>query len=187
VFQILVAFFILLPVLGQNTPAQSDRQTVAEPDFAEIFYRLDAGKLVLLERQSMATMHSGTGFGSYNTKSILPGNRSPVRFRAGEPLEFVVRQGQVTGAQDPATAYHLRPLAVKKKTRELAIVTVHATGLFSATSKMDAAVDELPVEFARYGNSSIRLTTKPLPPGEYALGQSYGGLGLAVYCFGVDK
>jgi hypothetical protein len=165
--------------------AQSDKQTVVEPEFAEVFFHLDSGKLVPLERQGMATaMHMGMFSGSM--KSVISGDRSPVRFHADETLEFVVRQGQVTNSQDPASAYHLRPLAIKQKTRELAISQTHLTGLGSATSKMDAAIDELPVEFARYGNSSLKLTTKPLPPGEYALGQSYGGLGLAVYCFGVD-
>ena len=169
----------------QNQTEPSAKQIVTEPEFADVFFRLDAGKLIPLERESMATsFHVGMFSGS--TKSVISGDRSPVRFHPDEPLEFIVRTGPVTASQDPASAYHLRPLTVNKKTRELAIAESHLTGFASATSKMDAAIDELPVEFARYGSSSLKLTIKPLPPGEYALGQSYGGLGLAVFCFGID-
>jgi hypothetical protein len=43
--------------------------------------------------------------------------------------------------------------------------------------------DTLPVEFAKYGNSSFKMTTPALSPGEYALGRAYGPV---MFCFGVD-
>lgn len=41
----------------------------------------------------------------------------------------------------------------------------------------------LPAEFSKYGDSSLKMKTAALPPGEYAVGKSYGQ---TVFCFGVD-
>jgi hypothetical protein len=174
----------------QNQTEPSAKQIVTEPDFAEVFFRLDAGKLTPLERQSLP-IHSGLD----DVKFTLPGNRSPVRFHADELLEFAVRSGIAPNKLDPATVYHLWPLAVSKKSRTLQTAIVHITGFFSSSSK---TVDGLPIEFTLYGSSSVKLKPKPLPLGEYALGQSHGvlesdlprapakSLGFAVYCFGID-
>jgi hypothetical protein len=159
-------------------------QTAApEPEMADIFYRLDGDKLVPLERQA-AEIHGGAhGFivMSMKTASEFPGARSPVRFRSGR-LDFVVRSVIPVTAVDPNTIYCLRKLNTKKKSRELVIMSGHASPVGMSTTTTPA-YGMLPVEFSRYGNSSLKMTTGDLPPGEYAVGKPYGP---AVFCFGVD-
>ena len=159
-------------------------QAAVEPDMVDVFWRLGDGKLVPLERQGTGTMHGKAGFGSMKVTAQLPGAKSPVRFRAGEQLDFVVRSS-LLAAVDPATIYALWALDAKKNMRELAMMTGSASLFHGATTKVGSALDKnLPVEFSKYGESSIKLATKPLAPGEYAVGRSGSQV---VFCFGVDK
>ena len=124
------------------------------------------------------------GFIVMNMKASweLSGTKSPVRFRSDEPLDFVVRSQLLLSAVDPSTFYFLRKLNIKKKNRELVVMVGHASP-GSATMNNDPALGALPVTFGRYGISSLKITTGPLPPGEYALSGSYAQ---TVFCFGVD-
>src|ERR1035437_401216 len=111
-----------LGFLPLGAPAQTtspDSKSVSEPEFNEVFYRLDAGTLMPLEHQNTGTTHVSMGFSMKGTIEIpggkspvrfragerlefeIPGGKSPVRFRAGERLEFVVRSG-LSAAQDPS-------------------------------------------------------------------------------------
>jgi hypothetical protein len=69
------------------------QETLSEPEFADVFFRLDAGKLVSLERQTAAIQGKASGFIIMSTKaaSEFPGTKSPVRFRSDQSLDFVVR------------------------------------------------------------------------------------------------
>jgi len=172
---------------AQNTSAQTSNppdQSVSEPEFAGVFYKLDSGKLIPLEREAATITGKARGFIVMSVKAVLavPGGRSPVRFRAGEPLDFVVRSRFATSAVDPTAMYWLRKLAAKGDNRELLVTAGHATpvGAFMKTTLTEGV---LPVEFARYGSSSYRMTTPALPPGEYAVSRAYSQ---AVFCFGVD-
>jgi hypothetical protein len=156
----------------------------SEPEMADIFYRLDQDKLIPLERQS-AAMHTGAhGFivMSMKSSSEFPGAKSPIRFKSGESLAFVVRSVVPTFAVDPNTFYCLRKLVSKKKTRELVMMSGHASPI-GATTTMTPAEGMLPVEFSKYGNYSLKMVAAQLPPGEYAVGRPYGP---SVFCFGVD-
>jgi hypothetical protein len=84
---------ILVAGLGAQNPV--------EPEFADVFFRLDAGNLVPLERQASAKIHVGPFAGS--VKSEIPGGRSPVRFQATQqPIEFVYAIGLSYGAATAA-------------------------------------------------------------------------------------
>jgi hypothetical protein len=160
-------------------------QTAAlEPEMADIFYRLDGGNLVPLEREAPATRSNAHGFFVMNltTVSEFPGAKSPVRFKSGERLDFVVRSVVPVFAVDPNTIYCLRKLDPKKKTRELPVMSGHFSPLGTSTTSTPAE-GILPVEFSRYGSSSLKMTTGELAPGEYAVGHPHGQ---AVFCFGVD-
>jgi hypothetical protein len=156
----------------------------AEPQFANVFFGLDAGKLVPLERETTFIQAKAHGFivMSVKANSEIPGAKSPVRFRSGQPLDFVVMSPGASSAIDPSTIYVLRKLTVKKKSRELLLTHVHATP-FGATAKTELSEGVLPVTFAHYGSSSLKMNTAPLPPGEYAVSQAYGQ---TVFCFGID-
>ncbi len=49
--------------------------------------------------------------------------------------------------------------------------------------KTDPLQGAMAVTFSRYGLGSLKVTTGPLPPGEYALGLIYPQ---GVFCFGID-
>jgi hypothetical protein len=160
------------------------QSVVPEPEMADVFYRLDGDKLVPLERQAAAIRANVHGYivMSMKTASEFPGAKSPVRFKSSEHLDFVVRSAIPASVIDPNTIYSLRKLTHKKKTRELVIMSGHATP-FGASATTTPAEGVLPVEFSRYGTSSLKMTAGPLAPGEYAVGHPYGP---AVFCFGVD-
>jgi hypothetical protein len=155
-----------------------------EPDFADIFSRLDEGKLIPLERQTAVIHGQAHGFIAVSMKSTseLPGSKSPVRFKAGGRMEFVVRSAVSPALVDPNTVYCLRKMASKKKTRELVFMSGHVSPVGMSTNT-NLAEGVLPVEFSRYGNSSLKMTVAELAPGEYAVGHVYGP---AMFCFGVD-
>jgi hypothetical protein len=158
---------------------------VKEPEFADTFAALTpSGDLSPLERQT-AQIHTGAGgfmVASGKAAYEIPGEKSPVRFTAGQPLSFVVRSSLAATDVDPATQFVLRHLDMKKKNREIAFSTTHATP-FGAHTNTNLNAGQIPISFAHYGASSYRITASNLPPGEYALSRIYGQ---EVFCFGVD-
>lgn len=181
--------FVLLmagAILGwTQTPVNPvAKEVVTEPDFADVFFQLDAGKLVSLERQTVSIQGKASGFIVMSMKASweIPGAKSPVRFHSDQPLDFVVRTPFTQSSVDPSTFYFLRKLNVKKKTRELVVMAGHASP-GGAKMNSNPAQDALPLTFARYGDSSLKMTTGPLLSGEYALSRPYAQ---AVFCFGVD-
>lgn len=160
------------------------QETLLEPEYADVFFRLDAGKLVPLERQTASIQGKASGFIVMSTKaaSEFPGAKSPVRFHSDQLLDFVFRSALASSTVDPSTLYVLRKLNSKKKSRELVIMAGHITPIGGST-KTDLAQGVLPVTFAHYGTSSIKMSTGPLPPGEYAVSLVYAQ---TVFCFGID-
>ena len=160
------------------------QEAVTEPEFADVFFRPDAGKLIPLERQTAVIQGKASGFIVMSMKSAseFPGAKSPVRFTSGQPIEFVVRTIPASTTVDPSTLYVPRKLGMKKKSRELIVMSGHASPLGASTNS-PLAQGVLPVEFSRYGASSIKMTAPALQPGEYAVSRQYGQ---TVFCFGVD-
>ena len=158
----------LLAVLTLCTLAGVAQEAVPEPEFADVFCRLDAGKLAALERQTAAIQGKASGFIIMSTKvsSEFPGTQSPVRFHSNQFLDFVVRSPLASSTVDPNTLYVPSKLPSKKKSRELVIMAGKFTPI-DGSAKTDLAQGVLPVTFVRYGASSIKMTTGPLPPGEY--------------------
>jgi hypothetical protein len=182
---------LILFVLGLLTavaaPAQatgSDSKPVSEPEISDVFYRLNGGSLVPLERQTAIIKGGASGFMVMTMKvsSEFPGSRSPVRFSPASAFQFVVRSMLAASSIDFNTIYCLRQLDQKKKSRQLIIMSGHASPIGASTST-NLAQGVLPVEFARYGTSSLKLTIGSLPPGEYAVSRVYAQV---VFCFGVD-
>jgi hypothetical protein len=175
---------LAIPIILLSSLVGIAQEAQPEPEFANVFFRLDAGKLIQLERQTPAIQGKASGFIVMSMKASweLPGAKSTVRFRSDQPLDFVVRSPLSASDVDPSTLYLLRKLEVKKKVRELVVMIGHASP-GGATMNNDPAQGALPVSFARYGASSLKITTGPLPSGEYVLSQTYAQ---TVFCFGVD-
>src|ERR1039457_213770 len=129
---------------------------VPEPEFADVFFRLDGDKLVPLERQ-VATMKGGAGgfiVMKMKMTAEFPGAKSPIRF-ASVPLTFVVRIMAYAAMGDPNATYILRKLEQNKSTRRLIFMSGHFSpiGGSVATNMVQGG---LPVEFAKYGDGSLK-------------------------------
>jgi len=170
--------------LGMVKAQANQPNSVVEPEAAGVFYGLKDGKLIPLERQTAATVSKISGLFVMKMRSALEfaGAKSPVRFRAGEPLEFVVRSELAWSDLDPNARYFLHRLDERKKQRELVVMTGHFSPL-GASTQTTVAQGILPVEIGKYGYSSFKLRTGPLPPAEYALSRIHGQ---TAFCFGVD-
>ncbi len=162
--------------------AQAQTAAVPEPEFNDVFYRLDTGKLIPLERQAVQAKGHASGFivMSMKTSALIPGGKSPVRFRASTPQEFIVKS-LLGSYADPNTMLWLRKLTPKKDKRELVIMSGHASPV-STSVNTNMAAGTIPMEFSHFGQSSLKATVT-LPPGEYALSLMSGQF---VFCFGID-
>lgn len=155
-------------------------QAVEEPEFSGIFYALDGTKLVQLERQNVGVQATLGGMMVMKGKAAIkfPGAHSPIRLLSAPSLGFVVRS---SSDADPGALYHLRRLETKNGEREVVILTERASPLGASAKMNEQSI--VPVEYSRYGSSSVTITATSLPPGEYAIGARGGK---TVFCFGVD-
>lgn len=158
-----------------------------ESRYGHQFFFLDSstGKLMPLERTSaaMKSKTKGLAYGTASTFYQLEGERSHIRFKSGQQIEFVVHGFSPRG--DPTMMYTLSRLKVKKNNRRLVLREVGALGdaFGGAPSGSDEAL--LPLSAVRYGRDSMRIVpAQPLEPGEYALSSVTGG---QFFCFGVDR
>jgi hypothetical protein len=161
-------FAALALAVSFNTAGMAQNEKVFEPQYASVFYYLRAsGEAVELERQIATPNPKGI-----KTLYVIPGEKSPVRFSAGEEMQFVVR---VTEDFDRATAtlqlFHfdmqdgMRQMLAKNEDLRKNKVTL----------KLNAE---------RYGSSSLKvIPTQKLATGEYCLSRSTISQG---FCFGVD-
>jgi hypothetical protein len=156
----------------------------SEPEFSDVVFRLDGGKLAALERQDYSSKVKASGFLVIGVKGVIdiPGKRSPVRLSPASFMEFVVRNPAANSTADPAAMYHLRKLTERRGHREAVISAGRATPI-GATMRHTSTSGLISLEFAQYGKSSYRIRTPALSSGEYALGRVGGG---TVFCFGVD-
>lgn len=141
-----------------------------EPQTIGVLHFLDsaARSLTPLERQSAK---GRAGFSGVNVE--LNGEKSGVRLRTDQKIEFIVR---LAAGVDP-NKFHLYPFEAKKGKRKLA--TAKSRVIFTRTG-----ADTIPFDVAKFGESSYKLTpTHNLPVGEYGFNSSDTN---EVFCFGVD-
>ena len=176
----LIVFIALGTLKAQNEPSAP----VAEPQYINSFYAVDAnGKLIELEHETV-TFHSKVralpGYASVKMTSEFKPGRSPVRMAA--TAQFIVRG---RAPIDPLSRFELRALKGSKDHREFVMTQAHGSILGgSATSSPEEG--SVAIRFEEYGDNSYRITTdKPLAPGEYALAMR--GFVSELYCFGVDR
>jgi hypothetical protein len=163
---------VLSAVVVANGRAQSDKQ-VNEPEYLSVFYSLDSsGQLVALERQ-IPTMKTFKTKRSFTMAYVIPGDKSPVRLKAGGKMEFIVRT-------DPSATIQFYRFQSDKDSRQLAMP--QTTPALGKDSKWGMGSVEF--NFANYGTSSLRIApVQQLPPGEYCLSTTNTDQG---YCFGID-
>lgn len=173
-------FALWYPALGQRP------QKVQEPEYLGTFYVLDpsTGNLSRLERQTPENRmkYAGAmGVGGAQGYMKIEGAKSPVRFKEGQKLEFVVL---VASQQiDPLDIVSFFALESNKDNRRL--VKSKAKSVFGVTSdKLVVGDSEVAFEASKYGVSSFKvIPTQILLPGEYVL---FGSSPKVGFCFGID-
>lgn len=185
ILRILIALFIAVVTMPGRLPAQDIREvSVAEPQYIDIFYAVDAnGRLIDLEHQTV-TYHNKVmplpGYASVKVVSKFKPNSASVRLPG--IAQFIVRGHDHI---DPASLYELRPLEASKDHREFVMTQGHGS-IFTGAKMSNLDQHAVPVRFEQYGSSSYRMIPEhPLPPGEYAL--AVRGRFSELYCFGVDQ
>jgi hypothetical protein len=167
------------PGAGQNQAAPQ------EPQYANSFYYLDAdGGIKPLEREPVAVggRVRAFGFGGTSESYQIQNEHSPVRFKAGTPIQLVVKLENHD--VDPGTLVVLYSLKPDKGERQLLIAGM---GFMGSHTKSDLATKQLQMTFTKYGTDSVKITpANPLTPGEYAVTVRSQGSQPVAYCFGVD-
>jgi hypothetical protein len=180
-----VLLTVLTAAFAQDSASPaSTTSTPQEPEYINSFFLLDSGgSLKPLERQTAGVRGKvkALGYGGAETSYIVQGDHSPIRMTAGAPVAIIVKLENHD--VDPATLVNLYTLKVAKGERQLLIGKHH----FLGSTKIGAQEQQIELGFAKYGQSSVKITTSSaLPPGEYAMGlKGQTGMPLA-YCFGVD-
>jgi hypothetical protein len=169
-------------VMATSAPAQNSK-AVREPEYLGNFFWLDSasGNLNPLERQT--PMHKikvkAMGYGGGEGYFEVPGETSPVRFKEGQNLEFVVLVA--TQQSDPQEIIRLFSWRGERGVRRL---TIDKAGSMGLSSKYLMNQSQVPLNATKYGKSSFKVaSTEVLPPGEYTL--SAPGTEDR-FCFGVD-
>ena len=172
----------LLIILCHVVVGQEPKK-VQEPEYLGTFFLVDSdtGNLIPLERLpgeskiKVKAMGFGGGEGSIEFK----GEKSSVRFKEGQKLEFVVL---VSSQQiDPHTVIQFFSLESKKGKRRLLMAKA---GFIGTSGKSVTSERAVAFNVAKYGTSSFRIIpAQPLPPGEYTLSGPGTNDG---FCFGID-
>jgi hypothetical protein len=172
---------LLILYISQPLIAQDIKHT-PETEYIGLFAALDSsGKLIDLERQTPEDKIKvkAMGFGGGEGFIQMKGETSPVRFKALQKIEFVVR---VSSQQiDPVSIIQFFRMESKKGVRRLSISKV---GIMAVGSKSTVNQNAISFNAAKYGESSFRIVPASLLlPGEYCLSGPGNKDG---FCFGID-
>ena len=180
-----VTYMILcvLFLFAHNISAQETKK-VQEPEYIGVFAFLDPGTSNLqdLERQTpeAKVKVKAFGYGGAESSMQIKGDRSPIRFKTNQKLEFIVR----TASQqiDPMSLIQLFSFTPNKGMRRLMMAKVGSIGMSSKAVTNQSAIS---FNVAKYGDSSFKVVpANTLSPGEYCLSTSTS---TDAFCFGIDS
>ena len=170
---------IALPLL---TLVAQEVKKVQEPEYIGIVFYLDpAGALSPLERQqpNIQTKVKALGYGGAQSSTVFKGSKSPVRFKAGQDIRFVVRLN--APGIEPDSLVKLDVLKVSKDQRGVVMAKAGAMGFGAKSTNGEA---QRPLNFSKYGEQSLQASPAgPLDPGEYVITTMGGQSG---FLFGID-
>jgi hypothetical protein len=177
------------PPSKPSSDSGQEVKKVQEPEYYFVVFYLDpAGVLIPLERQKakIATKVKAWGYGGMQTGAAYSGSQSPVRFRAGQDIQFVVRvpPPDSLGMEPlpPDAFIKLKALKVSKGDRMKDIQETKAMGLgYKAPGDTSRTL-----MFKKYGEQSLKVSpAEPLEPGEYVMTTTTGMLN-GDFLFGID-
>lgn len=173
---------LMVTALPLLTLVAQDVKKVEEPEYIGIVFYLDpAGALSPLERQqpNVQTKVKALGYGGAQSSTVFKGSKSPVRFKAGQDVRFVVRLN--APGIEPDSLVKLDVLKVAKDQREIVIAKAGAMGFGAKSTNGEA---QRPLNFSKYGEQSMQVSPAgPLDPGEYVITTMGGQSG---FLFGID-
>jgi hypothetical protein len=174
-----VAALILPPLF---TLMAQENMKVQEPEYVHVVLSLDpaTGALQPLERQKLNVSGKlkAFGLGGATSKVIFEGAKSPIRFKADQKIQFVVRG--LSAGIEPDSQVNLDVLTSSKNER--GIVTMKVGLLSGAKTTMGQTLR--PLTFSKYGEQSTKFSPEqPLEPGEYVITTKGGSTG---FLFGID-
>jgi len=174
---------LMLTALPLLTLVAQEVKKVQEPEYIGIVFSLDpAGTLSPLERQqaNIQSKMKGLGYGGVQTSTFFRGPSSPVRFKAGQDIQFIVRLN-VPGIE-PDSLVKLEVLKVSKDQRMIVNMKIGAMGIGGV--KTSNGEFQRTLNFTKYGEQSLRFSpAEPLGPGEYVITTMGGQSG---FLFGID-
>jgi hypothetical protein len=174
---LLLSAFSLLPLTAQNA------QKVQEPEYIGAVFSLDpSGTLTPLEKQqpNIQSKVKAFGYGGAQTSTVYRGARSPIRFKAGQDIQFVFRAG--TFGVDPESLIKLTVLNVSRDQRSVVMAKVGSMGFGGVKSSNGEGQQAL--NFSKYGEGSYKVSpAQPLAPGEYAFTPAASQ---SAFLFGID-
>lgn len=176
------AALLMLTALPLLTLVAQEVKKVQEPEYIGVVFSLDpAGTLSPLERQqaNIQTKVKAFGYGGAQSSSVFKGSKSPVRFKAGQDIRFVVRLN--APGIEPDSLVKLNVLKVAKDQREIVMAKAGAMGFGAKSTNGEA---QRPLNFSKYGEQSLQVSPAgPLDPGEYVITTMGGQSG---FLFGID-
>jgi hypothetical protein len=176
---------ILLGLAFAILPAATSMARAEEgPEYNGVFEERNprTGVFTPLERSTPAARMKirALGFGGGSSSLEFRGAHSPVRFRASEKLEFVVRVA--SRDDDPNSTLQFFALTPSANSRLLKLVNVGPLGVAGNRSTTNDYV--VPFTATKFGEHFFKIApTRPLAPGEYTVSAPGTQDG---FCFGVD-
>jgi hypothetical protein len=176
------------PQAGVASGQSVNVSKIQEPEFMWTFYLLDSntGSLSPLERQKPEHIKKSVkieGLGGGQELIQLKGMRSPLKFKEGQQLEFIVMvPSQNADPQEIIQFYSLE--SDKNKDIRRLIGRKSSFGMFSDKSKSLLGESEIAFNASKYGATSLKISPdEGLIPGEYAF---TGPSVRDAFCFSVD-
>lgn len=178
---------ILLALVGSAVFAQPAGEAVEPTDIGQLSKRTAPNQFQPLELMN-AVRQSDIAIFNQLTYFTIPGKRSPVRFRKGEPVELYLRI--FIDSSDPRAAFF--PV---KDPNQFQLHRTEEDGdnrrvlLASEGFDYSKAYAGRPLLARLFGQASfVLLPTEGLAPGEYAVKYSIPGESCEyrLFCFGVD-
>ena len=175
---------VIVIVASISSPAASAE--AGEPEYINVIAARDPATMewVALERATttIETRVRGLGLGGGESRGVIQGEKSPVRFKAGQAMEFVVRVERQD--KDPLTLIQFFRLDSAGGRRSLQLANIRNP--FTMRNNSDALRSHtIAFTAAKMGtNFFVFVPTEPLGPGEYVTGV----VGVEVgFNFGVDQ
>jgi hypothetical protein len=176
------------PVSNALRSASTESHKIKEPDYVDVFFRLNPtnGELIPLERQNTQRRISRADVFiavSAKTAAQIDGEKSPVRFKRGEKLDFIVKLN--SQQEDPQSKIQFVLLESVKGKRQWVLAKGSASTFSANGSANDISQKQMvPYNVAKYGESSFKVSpVNQLSHGEYFLSINTVD---SSFCFGID-